>query len=83
MSPTVVALFSSENNYSCVHSLRMFSDGLSEQITMKNLGDGPDCPVFEGMFDYCRSYTGGTIGRFFISRSSYIVSDAFVGLCTF
>lgn len=43
------------------HKNRLTDYGLSEQITMKNLGDGPDCPVFEGMFDYCRSYTGGTI----------------------
>ena len=25
------------------------------------MGEMGDCPIFEGIYDYCRSYTGGSI----------------------
>ena len=33
---------------------------VSEQLDRFNLG--ADCPVFDGMFEYCQAYTGGSIG---------------------
>ena len=26
-----------------------------------NMGEYTDCPVFEGLYDYCKLYTGGSI----------------------
>eukprot|EP00004_Rigifila_ramosa_P014987 TRINITY_DN3450_c0_g1_i1.p1 TRINITY_DN3450_c0_g1~~TRINITY_DN3450_c0_g1_i1.p1 ORF type:complete len:431 (-),score=108.54 TRINITY_DN3450_c0_g1_i1:197-1333(-) len=32
---------------------------LQDQLQRYNVGE--DCPVFDGLFDYCRTYTGGSI----------------------
>ena len=32
-----------------------------ESSRLFNLGGDYDCPVFEGMYDFCRFYTGGSI----------------------
>lgn len=34
---------------------------LQTQLNRFNLGT-PDCPVFDGLFSYCQSYTGGSVG---------------------
>ncbi len=26
------------------------------------MGEYTDCPVFDGLYDYCKLYTGGSIG---------------------
>jgi hypothetical protein len=28
-----------------------------------NIGEGTDCPVFDGMYDYCQLYTGASLGE--------------------
>jgi histone deacetylase 1/2 len=35
---------------------------LSAIIFAVNMGDYTDCPVFDGLYDYCKLYTGGSIG---------------------
>src|SRR5690242_4732833 len=33
------------------------------QLQKFNLGPYTDCPIFDGMYDYCSLYSGGSIGR--------------------
>ena len=34
---------------------------LNEATTKFNVGESTDCPVFDGLFDYCSAYTGATL----------------------
>ena len=31
------------------------------QLTRFGIGEFTDCPVFEGLFDFCAAYTGGSV----------------------
>ena len=35
------------------------------QLQRFNVGE--DCPVFDGLFEFCQMYTSGSIGKTFIS----------------
>ncbi len=37
--------------------------GLDWSLTV-NIGEGTDCPVFDGMYDYCSLYTGASLGQY-------------------
>ena len=41
--------------------LRVYSFG-SFLRELKRYNVGEDCPVFDGLYDYCRTYTGGSMG---------------------
>ncbi|KAL8435968.1 hypothetical protein ACSSS7_002109 [Eimeria intestinalis] len=44
--------------------------GLADQISRFNLGE--DCPVFDGLWEYCKTYTGGSIeGARRVARGDY------------
>ncbi|KAL8455229.1 hypothetical protein Emag_000932 [Eimeria magna] len=46
------------------------SAGLADQISRFNLGE--DCPVFDGLWEYCKTYTGGSIeGARRVARGDY------------
>lgn len=46
------------------------SPGFVEQINKFNLGE--DCPVFDGLWEYCKTYTGGSIeGARRVARGDY------------
>ncbi len=38
------------------------SKDLLNQLHKFNLGAYTDCPVFDGLYDFCQMYTGGSIG---------------------
>ena len=41
------------------------------QLQRFNVGE--DCPVFDGLFEFCQMYTSGSIGNLFIYFISYFM----------
>jgi hypothetical protein len=42
------------------------------KLVTDNLGELTDCPVFDGLFDFCQIYSGGTLGESSCLLSSVI-----------
>jgi len=61
MSPTTMTRFHSDDYVNFLKSIT--PDNMSEysrQLQRFNVGE--DCPVFDGLFEFCRLYTSGSIG---------------------
>lgn len=38
-------------------------------LVVVNLGELTDCPVFDGIFNFCQIYSGGTLGTSLLSHT--------------
>lgn len=38
-------------------------DAFASQMQRFNVGEYTDCPIFDGMFEFCQAYTGASLGR--------------------
>lgn len=43
---------------------RYFTDNMADYVRqLQRFNVGEDCPVFDGLFEFCQIYTSGSIGR--------------------
>lgn len=42
-------------------------------LVVVNLGELTDCPVFDGVFNFCQIYSGGTLGTSLLSHTLSLI----------
>lgn len=58
-----------------------YPDNMGEYVRqLQRFNVGEDCPVFDGLFEYCQIYTSGSIGNSHIHMTTYILINVFFAM---
>jgi histone deacetylase 1/2 len=63
VSPTAMTRFHSEDYINFLRLILITPDNMQDYIRqLQRFNVGEDCPVFDGLFEFCQLYTSGSIG---------------------